>query len=160
MAIHLLQPQLPVSLDDMKKGLSAIQLPGRLQVLPGAITRIYDVAHNKAAILNLAKYLQERPIAGKTFAVFSMLADKDIAGCIDIINDNIDEWHVGALNVERGANLSVLKRLFDESGVVATNFHENVTSAYVEALTAANAGDRVVVFGSFHTIALCWDAKS
>lgn len=50
MVITLLQSKLPVTEDAIKKGLSSVKLPGRIQILNGATTTIFDVSHNPAAI--------------------------------------------------------------------------------------------------------------
>lgn len=49
---------LPVSAQDVRRGLSLVDLPGRFQVLPGRPAVILDVAHNPHAAAHLARNLQ------------------------------------------------------------------------------------------------------
>ncbi len=59
--------------------LRSVRLPGRLQIIPGPVEWVFDVAHNEAAAQVLAAELRARPIAGRTIIVIGMLEDKDVA---------------------------------------------------------------------------------
>lgn len=151
MVLELLQARLPVTDAQIRAGLKAVALTGRIQVIAGKVTQIFDVAHNPAAILFLAERLAHLPCEGKTLAVFSMLADKDIAGSIKVIENQMDEWFVAPLTVKRGASMQMLQEKFAGKGKV--NFYASLIDAYQAALKQAEQGDRVVVFGSFNTVA-------
>src|SRR5690606_33938757 len=58
-------------------GLRNVHLPGRFQIVPGEVEWILDVAHNEPAARVLASHLAARPRAARTFAVCSVLGDKD-----------------------------------------------------------------------------------
>lgn len=149
--------QLSVSGHDIKQGLSTVNLPGRFQVSTGTdmVTRIFDVAHNPHAAAALARTLREQPCAGRTLAVFGMLADKDIAGVVREMRDVVDVWYAANLSVERGSSAERLAQhvrdVIPEAEVYSS--HETVEQAYHAALLAAGAQDRIVVFGSFYTVA-------
>jgi len=149
-AIELLQNKLPVDNDTIATGLKNIKITGRVQVIPGDITEIYDVSHNPASVANLAMRLAELKCAGKTVAVFSMLADKDIAGSIQKISPQIDEWYIAPLPVNRGADLAKLKAAFSNKETIFE--FDSIERAYLAAKTKLQTGDRLVVFGSFHTV--------
>lgn len=153
MAVDLLQKRLPVSRDAIHKALSEVFLPGRIQAIPGDICHIFDVSHNPASVEWLADFLQKNPIDGQTHAVFSMLADKDIVSSIQAIQKCINFWYSGALSVERAAPVELLGSCFRKAGVNEVNFYESISSAYQAAFKKALVGDRIVVFGSFHTVA-------
>ncbi len=72
--------------------LRSVQLPGRLQFLPAAVEWVFDVAHNEAAAAVLAGELRARPIAGRTFVVFGMLEDKDVAAVAAQLSPLADHW--------------------------------------------------------------------
>lgn len=150
-AINLLQNKLPVTQEDIDIGLKNINITGRVQVIPGDITEIYDVSHNPAAIAYLAKRLQEMPCTGKTVAVFSMLADKDINESVKQIAQQIDEWYIAPLTVNRAANLEQLLSAFKniKNNILTC---DTIKNAYNAAKTLAKEGDRIVIFGSFNTV--------
>jgi len=151
MVIALLNERLPVTTDVIRLTLQEVSLIGRQQVIEGPITQIVDVSHNPASIAMLAAFLHEHTISGKTLAVFSMLADKDIKACIDAIKGEIDEWWIAELQDKRATDLSTLSHLLENARV---NFQraDSIQLAYASALQHAKEGDRVVVFGSFHTV--------
>jgi len=153
MAVHLLQSRLTVSEDAIRQGLETVKLPGRVEIIPGHPMQIFDVSHNPAAIAFLAKRLQEIPSQGKSFAVFSMLKDKDIVESIKSIASHIDVWYVAPLACPRAASLETLQESFRRAEVSKVYFCASIKEAYQLARTNAQALDRVVVFGSFHTVA-------
>jgi len=153
MTIELIQEKLPVKRAAIDVGLAEVDLPGRIQVIQGEITQIFDVSHNPAAAEFLAHYLQQHKCAGKTHAVFSMLADKDILGTLYVMRNCIDEWYIAPLSGERGSSLSVLEYCFRTAQIKSVNFYPEIKNAYETALAIAQSNDRIVVFGSFHTVA-------
>jgi len=153
MAIQLLQEKLPVTRDAIDYGLRNVKLIGRMQIVPGDITTIYDVAHNPAAVNLLAKKLATLKCSGKTHAVFSMLADKDMATSVQVIEDQIDDWYVAPLNTKRAASEAALKKIFTGLAISSVQFFSSIKDSYAHALKNAQAGDHIVVFGSFHTVA-------
>lgn len=158
MAVELLQDRLPVTQEQINHGITTVTLPGRLQVIAGDVTEIHDVAHNVDSVQWLSNKLSAMPCVGKTYAVFSMLGDKDIRGCLEIIKHQIDGWYVAPLNVKRGASLETLRNVF--GGVAHVSFLPTIADAYQEALKVAVAGDRIVVFGSFYTLNQCRVGKA
>ena len=144
----------PVSLGEVKRGLTAVRLAGRLQVLPGRPVVVLDVAHNPHAARALARGLGEMGYHENTIAVFAMLADKDIGGVIDAVSPRVDRWHVATLASDRAASATrvagelAARGLSDRTRVFAT-----VPLAYEAALREAGPNDRILVFGSFHTVA-------
>ena len=66
----------------------------------------------------------------------------------------IDEWHVFALAGPRAGNETDLFLRLSKSpqcGPVYT--HDGIDTAYSEVLARATKNDRIVVFGSFQTVA-------
>ena len=133
-------------------------LPGRQQVIAEPVWQMFDVAHNPEGIAALAETLEKerRSYPGiQVVAVFSMLRDKNIETCVKIIAPHIDVWHVAGLAVERGmTSVEMGDRV---SSVTSSPVY--VHSDLIEAFDAALAGarrqkeTRVLVFGSFHTVA-------
>ena len=153
MTVELLQEKLPVKREAIDQAFRTVDLPGRIQVIPGEITQILDVSHNPASAEFLANYLHMNICSGKVRAVFSMLADKDIISTLVVMRDHIDEWYIAPLLVDRGSSLSVLEYCFRTARIKSVNSYDSLKQAYDDALKASQPGDCVVVFGSFHTVA-------
>jgi dihydrofolate synthase/folylpolyglutamate synthase len=155
MALELLAERLPLDQAQIRAGLLAATLPGRFQVLPGEVSLILDVAHNPQAAAELAANLAALPCGGRTLAVLGMLADKDMAGAIGQVSGAVDHWYPAGLAVARGATAAQLGDALAAAGVAAGRItpHATVGAALAAARRAARPGDRIVVFGSFHTVA-------
>jgi len=150
MALDALSGRLPVNQNEIRTGLSTVQLPGRFQVIDGAGRVIVDVAHNPHGAQALAETLMKYPVHGRTHAVFAMLADKDIQGVVREMRGCIDAWHVAGLSVERGASAG---RMMQELRIVAPEATVYGYESIAAAFDQAQAADRIVVFGSFYTVA-------
>lgn len=161
-ALECLSSRLPVTRDAIEQGLTTVSLPGRFQILrrtqPVAAEWILDVAHNPAAAQALAAQLASRPTTGRTIAVCGILGDKDIEGIAAALSGSFDAWIVVGLQSARAVAVDALaQRLANtKASVVATA--ADVSAGCEAAQTMANAGDRIVVFGSFLTVgpALEW----
>ena len=153
-ALDELGERLPLSLGEIKRGLTLVRLPGRLQVLPGRPAVALDVAHNPQAARALSDGLLDMGFFENTYAVFAMLSDKDIGGVIDAIRSRIDRWFVAAAASERAASAALIARLLGERGLAeSTRTFATVASALDAARREAGPNDRIVVFGSFYTVA-------
>lgn len=157
-ALEALKLELPVGAQEVRTGLVMVDLPGRFQVMPGRPTVVLDVAHNPHAAATLAQNLDNMGFHAYTYAVFGSMLDKDIDGIIAQLKDKIDHWCVTALPLPRAAPVEVLKDKLVAAGVLADT-EKTVTSfdtpeqAYAAAISKAGENDRIVVFGSFLTVA-------
>jgi dihydrofolate synthase/folylpolyglutamate synthase len=153
-ALDEMRERAPVSANDIRTGLLTAENPGRFQVLPGRPTVILDVAHNPAAATALARNLARMPRGGRTFAVFAMLKDKDVRGVIDALKPRIDEWLLSGIDDARGADAGFLREELARAGVFDHVYVCDTTAeAYRSACDRAGQDDRIVAFGSFHTVA-------
>jgi dihydrofolate synthase / folylpolyglutamate synthase len=160
-ALGELREVLPVALQDIKRGFTEVDLPGRFQVLPGQPAVVLDVAHNPHAVGMLAANLAAMPARGKTYAVFGMLKDKDIRGAIEAIAQPIDHWFIAPIAASRGATTALLMRTFAELGLEPrTAAFDSLRAAYAAACRGATQDDRIVAFGSFYTVAEILQARS
>ena len=151
-ALDEVADRLPVSLGEVKRGLATVRLAGRLQSLPGRPAIVLDVAHNPHAARSLADGLGDMGFFENTFAVFGVLADKDIAGVVDAVKTRIDRWFVAAPESERAASAADVSRILQERKAPVRSF-ATITAALEEARREAGPNDRIVVFGSFYTVA-------
>jgi dihydrofolate synthase/folylpolyglutamate synthase len=161
-ALEALRDRLPVSAQAVRQGFATVELPGRFQVLAGRPAVVLDVAHNPHAIAHLAANLDNMGFFPFTYAVFGMLADKDVAGAIAHLRGRVDHWLCCDLPGPRGARASDLAERLHEAGIVPGQGEdtERTVACFAsphEALAAARGradeNDRIVVFGSFLTVA-------
>jgi dihydrofolate synthase/folylpolyglutamate synthase len=138
------------------EGIAGAAVPGRLQRFErGGVEVLVDVGHNPQAARELARSLAASPVAGRTIAVFAALGDKDLDGIVGALHERIGAWHLAGLEEVPGRGLAVEDFAGRLAGTVAGNGkrHATVAAALEAALATAARGDRVLVFGSFHTAA-------
>lgn len=154
-ALHALRERLPVGMGAVRDALVGIELPGRLQVLPGWPVIVLDVAHNPEAVQALSENLGAMGFHPTTRAVFGMMADKDIDGVIASIKSRVDRWFVASLPPPRGATAQLLRERLGAGGVPsdAVETFAGPDAAYRAARESASEADRIIVFGSFLTVA-------
>lgn len=158
--LECLSDRLPLDIGAIKRGLLRVYHPGRFQVLPGRPLTILDVGHNPHAARALRNSLITLPYAEKRLAVFSMLADKDIEGVLEIVKDQFDSWYIAPLHLPRGLTIAALEEKFARQHISAITTYASVAEAFRAALSQAGENDRIVVFGSFHTVAEIMDLPS
>jgi dihydrofolate synthase/folylpolyglutamate synthase len=154
-ALAMLHERLPLSAGAVRDGLVGVRLPGRFTVLPGRPTIVLDVAHNPHAARSLAACLGSMGFHPVTTAVLGMYADKDIDGVIAALRPRVDRWHVATLPGPRGAPAALLEAKLISAGIERSSIRafENVERAFAAATADASEADRIVVFGSFLTVA-------
>jgi dihydrofolate synthase/folylpolyglutamate synthase len=139
------------------RGLRAVRLAGRFQVVGSRPPWILDVAHNEAAAAVLAANLRSLQVAGRTLAVAGILADKDIESIGSTLMSEIDGWILCTLDGPRALSAAELQRRLP-SACIVLELSADVAAGCERARALARTEDRVVVFGSFHTVgpALAW----
>jgi dihydrofolate synthase / folylpolyglutamate synthase len=154
-ALDVLRDRLPVPMGAIREGLVSVELPGRLQVLPGRPVTVLDVAHNPQAAAALADSLASMGFHPQTWAVFGIMADKDIGSVIAALLPRVDRWYVASLPPPRGATASDLRQRLETAGVAPAAIRDfnDPASAYRAAREAVAEADRIIVFGSFLTVA-------
>lgn len=157
-ALEALRDRLPVPQQAVRLGLLQVQLPGRFQILPGQPTVILDVAHNPHAVAVLADNLANMGFYPYTHAVFGMLSDKDIDGVIAKMGDRVDHWYCAGLAGDRGLGGEELAAHLKAAGVKedkdsSISTYKDPAAAFAAAQEKAGEGDRILVFGSFLTVA-------
>lgn len=140
-----------VDIEQIAKGLSQVSLKGRLQKVSHSPDIWVDVAHNGHAAQSLAQWLlAQKQDQGKTHAVFSMLADKDIDLVVNTLQSCIDAWHVFALEGSRALPLEQLVSTLKNSVSDTTIYqYDDLKSALQGAISMSTKPDKVVAFGSF-----------
>ncbi|MGQ4659987.1 bifunctional tetrahydrofolate synthase/dihydrofolate synthase [Lysobacter sp. F6437] len=151
----------PLTDDAIGRGVAAAGIPGRLQRFErDGVEVLVDVGHNPQAARELAAWLQAAPATGATHAVYAALGDKDMAGVVAALATGVDHWHLAGLPEQAPRGIDVDRFAARLAGTVAATGtrHAGVAEALTSVHANARGGDRILVFGSFHTAAaaLLW----
>lgn len=153
-ALDTLRERLPVSMQDIRRGLAEVEVAGRFQMLPGRPSIILDVGHNPQAARNLAANLSDSGFAPETHAVFGALRDKDIAGIVRALAKRITRWHLASLEGSRASTAAQLAAVLKAENVTApVELYDSPAQAFDAARIQAGEADKIAVFGSFLTVA-------
>lgn len=159
-ALEVLKLKLPVGAQEVRTGLVTVELPGRFQVLPGRPSVILDVAHNPHAASALNQNLGNMGFHPYTYAVFGSMHDKDIDGVLAAMSEHVDHWCLAGLPSPRAATASELAAkvqimLEDKPDSMdhTVSVFDDPAQAFANAMSRAGENDRIVVFGSFLTVA-------
>jgi dihydrofolate synthase / folylpolyglutamate synthase len=154
-ALTALRERLPVTAQAVRNGLAMVALPGRFQIVPGEPTLVLDVAHNPHAAAALAVNLDAMGFFPTTHAVFGAMADKDLLPMFERLNPIIDRWYFTDLPVgraETGARLEQRWQATNKRKDASAQAFGDPVQALQAAVAAADPADRIIVFGSFHTV--------
>ena len=150
----LIEEGFSITQAQIEKGLIEVRLVGRFHQVPGPVLRIFDVTHNEQGALSLLELLIESSFQGRTVAILGMLKDKDASTVSAILKPAVDEWYIAGLSGSRGMSADTLalelRGVVDEEKV---NTFGTIPMAYRAAMANAREGDRLIIFGSFHTVA-------
>lgn len=134
-------------------GVAQCRVPGRCEVFPGPVETILDVAHNPQAAASLALALHERRCIGRTWAVLGMFADKDVEAVTQCLAPLVDGWFCADLPAPRGlSGRAVAERAAAPPGG-RVRLAGDPAAAWRAAVAVAAPGDRILVTGSFATVA-------
>jgi len=154
MAVKAMEDKLPLTEISIQKGITLTLLPGRFQEVKKMPSLIFDVAHNPQAARSLSHNLKTHVVPGKTIAVFSILKDKDIFGVINELNLDIDDWFIAEIQNERAASIENISNTIQKINPSAhIEAFKNIQEAYQFASKEVTRNDRIIVFGSFFTVA-------
>ena len=141
--------QFPVSDEMISEGVRKASIKARFEKRYIADkTVILDVAHNPAAVKTLVETLSDSPM--ETVAIFSALIDKDIIDMVKLASESIRHWYLVPLSSDRAITSTELKKKFSDPD--STTVCSDMNSA-IEMCLALRDVERVVIFGSFYTIA-------
>ena len=154
-ALEALRPRLPVTAQAVRNGLAMAELPGRFQIVPGQPSLVLDVAHNPHAVATLAANLDAMGFFPTTHGVFGAMADKDLAAMLGKMEPLVDRWYFTDLPTQRAETAQGLMDRWQAQHTrkeVRAATYGGPMEAFEAALGAAKPADRIVVFGSFHTV--------
>jgi dihydrofolate synthase / folylpolyglutamate synthase len=115
---------------------------------------VLDVAHNPASVRKLLEYLDINPCNGKTICIFSIMSDKDIQSVVDATAGHFDAWFLADQpDNKRAAPAAHVAALLERTGQTMISISKNLRQAFRRAQSVTAKGDRLVIFGSFYTVA-------
>lgn len=159
-AVRLLGHDLPVP--RIAELMATATLAGRFQQLAGRVPIILDVAHNPQSAVLLASRLAAEPCAGRTHAVVAIMADKAIELMLQHLLPRVERWYPAEARTPRSATSGQLVELLRGLGVAVDQRFASVAAAIGAAEAVAQPGDRILIFGSFYTVAEAlegWQAR-
>jgi len=158
--LESIEHRLSIGAEAIAAGLQAVRLPGRFQIIRPSEAHpswILDVAHNADAARVLARNLRATEGPGKTLAVCGILADKDVAAITSTLDGCIDAWWCASIEGTRGQIGAALAEQVRQHVSSPVSVADSVAAACAAAMAAATAQDRILVFGSFHTVGPAFD---
>ncbi|WP_250461857.1 bifunctional tetrahydrofolate synthase/dihydrofolate synthase [Microbulbifer litoralis] len=143
---------------DIEDVLAGIRLAGRCQQLEWrGRSLLLDVGHNPAAAEYLARWLARHPVSGRTHALVAAMADKDLPGLFAPLRQRVDRWYPALLpGNSRAADCNGLLGGLREAGIDKAAIDGDcptVIDGLERLLATAGTQDRLLVFGSFFTVA-------
>ena len=154
-ALESLRSRIPVTAQAVRNGLAMVELPGRFQVIPGQPVLVLDVAHNSHSVAALTANLDAQGFYPATHAVFGAMADKDLEAMFRKIGPLVDRWYFTDLPIARAETAQGLAARWQArqpASKVPVSTHASPLEAFAAAVAAADPTDRILVFGSFHTV--------
>lgn len=136
-ALESLRDRLVVTQQNVRQGLLHVNLPGRMQILPGLPATILDVGHNPHAVATLGQNLDSMGHYPHTYAVVGMLHDKEIEATLARLSRRVDRWLCATLTGPRGTSAEELAAIVHRiTGDVAP------VDAFVAQTAEVKRGDR------------------
>jgi dihydrofolate synthase/folylpolyglutamate synthase len=147
-------PSLKLPEAAIRRGLQEARIRARFQRMAGPVETVFDVGHNPDAARVLSDNLLAHPVRGETHAVMGMYKDKAAEEVARALAGRFQRWYLGGLEGPRGQGAAALAgRVRSAVPDAAIEEFASVRAAYDAAVAAARPGDRLVVFGSFQTVA-------
>ena len=154
MALHCIQGHLTVNEGAITEGLQSVTNMGRFQKIRSTPDVVMDVAHNPQAARALLDTLNDMPVEGCNYVVMAMLADKAITDVVKILQPAVAGWFTAGLDVPRGLSADFMAKAVTEQASGDKLFaHQHVVEACEAAMKKATEKDRIIVLGSFYTVA-------
>jgi len=146
----LLQLTGPLAIDErsIRRGLTRVRWPGRLELLPGAPDVLCDAAHNPHAAAALARYLEG---LGSRYArrvlLFGAMRDKDHGAMLALLRPHVGATVFAAAHTRRAESAQELARRYGGEAF------DSVARALARARKLAGKRGLVVACGSIFVMA-------
>ena len=151
-------PTLSLPNDYSVEILEGLSLAGRFQQFDlNGVRIIFDVAHNEQALQSLKQRLTDNPLslsssecdAPKRIALFTMLNDKPLEYCIELMKDEFFAWFLAEVDDKRALKPPYIAKKLHEQGVNMISVSKNFSQAFARLRQMCQPGDEIIIFGSF-----------
>jgi len=134
------------------EGLSAVILPGRMELLRTRPRILADGAHNAASIEALMRAIGQYIPYDSMVVIFGCAADKDIPGMLDQIIRGADKVIFTAADHLRAARPKDLAEAYEERASKTSQVAPNLAEAVHIAHNAVSREDIICITGSFYLV--------
>ncbi|MBN8611301.1 MAG: bifunctional folylpolyglutamate synthase/dihydrofolate synthase [Deltaproteobacteria bacterium] len=139
---------LPIDGSAMRRGVSSVEWPGRLEtVTKGEHTFLFDAAHNLDGARSLVSHLIRIPHDAARVLVFGAMADKDWTSMLLVLQPHVDAIVTVAPPLARAEKAEVIAEAVGGSAA------PSVIDGVEEAKRRAGEGGTVIVCGSIFVLA-------
>ncbi len=139
------------SAEHLAASLLTVDLPGRMEVFEqDGVPVVLDVAHNPAAAGFLAAELRARWPERRFVALYGALEDKDVAGVIEALDQQVEHWLLVPTYGWRGQSAESLAAQAESAS--AAEICQSAAEALERALSLTEPGNGILVFGSFSAV--------
>jgi len=143
----------------IRRGLSAVSWPGRLETVSRSPLIILDGAHNPAAIKKLKKAILELFHYKRLLLIIGIMGDKNIRAMIHEIVPIADRIIFCKPHMDRASATATLASMVKGTRAIHTEI-ENVAQALSQALSEARPRDLICITGSLFTVGEAKEALS
>ena len=156
-AIELLQPQISITKNQIRKGLTKTTWPGRLEIVKLRTqnselrTVILDGAHNVTGAKALKKAIGDCFNYGRLILVLGILKDKDIKGIVAQLAPLASRIIITRPQTPRAAEpeeIAMIAKEYPGSIVIK----RKVSQAIRQAISYAKSEDIILITGSLYTV--------
>ncbi|WP_439107033.1 bifunctional folylpolyglutamate synthase/dihydrofolate synthase [Congregibacter sp.] len=143
------------SAEHANRALENLVVPARRQTIEVAGRELMlDVAHNPAAMEALVDYLAAHPVQGTTIAALGLMADKDVHSMAASLALGVEGACALAIpGIDRAAAPEKIWQILDDAGIAIPQSEFTAEAVWEQWLKASSPGDRLLVCGSFHSVA-------
>ncbi|HID81020.1 MAG TPA: bifunctional tetrahydrofolate synthase/dihydrofolate synthase [Chromatiales bacterium] len=157
-AVLAVLQKMPVKLrpdrEAIETGLQQVNLPGRWECVGKTPDVIFDVAHNPDSASVLAEQIQQSPVSGDTVLLLGVMRDKAVSEMIQALQPVVDKWVVSSPAIERALPANALQKKVKEIiPEVVVETYSDLSTAYRTEIGKLQKDDRLIVTGSFYTVA-------
>lgn len=151
-----LDDRITVSEQAIKQSLRSVQLPGRFEMMEkNGWTIVLDVAHNPHGGGKLAETLRkDQAFFRKTIAIVGMMEDKQAGAFMASLASVVDHWILCAPDYYRASAVAELAvALHEVLPEAEVSLADDTADALKQSEVLLTEGDRLLVTGSFYTVA-------
>lgn len=153
-ALEALEPPLRPSTTAIERGLGAVVIPGRMEIVPGEPTVVLDIAHNAEKAEHLAAAMRERFGERRTRALVAIGEGKDAHAILEALAPLVASFVVTTFSAAGRTPLptSALAELARRFGVPVASV-EDPAAAFALARERCDPHDVLLVTGSTFVVA-------